>query len=138
MRYKIILQGGGRMLISVPKEMGKDEAGAFIGDVQRHLDAGLPIGMLLGVDEVLDNRPMNERITTPILTRDRSSGTYHTRYLAVHERGHELLLVDPRCKADPEKFDVVEALPESHDRNVLCYRCFPPVEHEVTPTAGAI
>lgn len=136
-RFKIIMQGGGRLLILVPKDMRKDEAGAFIGEVQRHIDHGLPIGILFGVDEVLDNRPLNEQMLTTIITRDRSDGRYHTRYVAVHERGHERLLVDARCKADPEKFDIAE-LPESLDRNVLCYECFPPATEDVTPTAGAI
>lgn len=138
-RYDVILQGSGRLVL-VFKGGDADKAviGQFMDAARRHLEEGLPIAVLSGVRDIIDNRPLNERMLTPILTRDRSDGRYHTRYIAVHEQGHERLLADPKCKVDPEKFDVVESLPESLDRNVLCYECFPPVEREVTATAGAI
>jgi hypothetical protein len=57
----------------------------------------------------------------------------------VQVNGNERIVVDERCQADQSgKYDVLEAVPESADRNTLCYYCYPPVEVEREPTAGPI
>jgi hypothetical protein len=138
-RFDVILQGGGRIMVAFREpNIRPDEVGSFQQAAQAHLDAGLPITAMAGVEKIIDNRPENERNLTVLITRDRSSGRYHLRYLTVHERGFERLLADPKCKVDPEKFDIVEALPESADRNVLCDECFPELRVVREYTAGPV
>jgi len=139
-RFDVILQGGGKIVLAIPEgALRKDEAGQMMHDLQSHIDSGRPITMINGVGDIIDNRPLNERNVTPILTRDRSSGKYHERYVVVQTDGGERMVTDERCQADQSgKFDVVDELPEAADRNVLCYYCFPPVEKTDEYTAGPV
>jgi hypothetical protein len=136
---KLVLQGGGRMTLVAEPGIRPEEFGALKQALKAHEDDGAPITMFGGIDEIIDNRPLNERNVTPIVTRDRSSGKYHERYVVVQVNGNERIVVDERCQADQSgKYDVLEAVPESADRNTLCYYCYPPVEVEREPTAGPI
>lgn len=128
--FDLILQGGGRMVLSFDEGLNPDEVGAFAEHFKRSQEQGVPVTSIVGVRKIIDNRPMNERAPTRIITRDRSNGRIHYRYIEVQENGHERMLVDERCQSDQSgKFDVLEQVPEAADRNMLCRFCMPGSEN---------
>lgn len=138
-QFDVILLGGGRLVLTFPEGTDPATAGGFMEQAQAYLDSGQPIAVMSGVGKIIDNRPLNEQSLTKITTHDRSSGRYHTRYIEVQLNGDERILVDERCQADQSgKYDVVEEVPESATRDVLCYYCYPPVEVDRGHTAGPI
>lgn len=136
----LILQGAGTMSLVAPEGAPPREAAALRQALEAHTKSRLPVSIFYGIGEIIDNRPLNEQNLTKITTRDRSSGRYHSRYIEVQENGDERTLVDERCQTDQSgNYDVLEAVPQSADRDTLCFYCFPPVDEvEREPTAGPI
>lgn len=129
--FDIILQGSGTVLLSLKDQINPDEAGEVMRRAEAHLASRRPITLINGVDQIIDNRPMNERSPTRITTVDRSSGKYHERWIEVQLDGNERVLVDERCQTDQSgRYDVLpEGPPESADVNTLCRWCYPAVKH---------
>ena len=129
-KYDVILQGGGRMVLAFKDPtISPEEVGMYSHEVERHLASGRPIMMMIGVGEIIDNRGMNEKNLTKIVTVDRSSGRYHERWIEVQLDGNERILTDERCQADQQgRFEVLpEGVPPSADENTLCKFCWPPL-----------
>lgn len=128
--FDVILQGGGRILLSFDGSLDPDEMGTFTEHFKRAQEDGRPLMSIAGVRHIIDNRAINEQSPTRIITCDRSSGRYHYRYIEVQENGNERILVDERCQTDQSgKFDVLTEIPESADRNTLCRFCMPGSEN---------
>jgi hypothetical protein len=124
MPYKVILKGDGQMLFATDRNLTPEEAESLQQRFLQWKVSGMPIGVMGGVSEIIDDRPPDQQGLTRIFTRDRSSGRYHTRYIE-KVKGRPRRLVDERCNLDQAgKYDVVDEIPASADENTLCKHCF--------------